>query len=172
MLVFIGIVPPVDFYEKIAAIQKQFGDNRTEPHITLRPPIQLIDDTRWLQTIDEIISITPAFQVTLTKTDYFGNSILFIEAESERLHALEGVLVPAIAPLEKEQKKQHEKYHPHLTLGRLHVGFSREGLRKMQQLADDLLRSPYTFMVSSIRIYYKPSQHERYKVLKDVFFKQ
>lgn len=37
MKYFIGIVPPEAVYHKLLDIQRQHGDNRLEPHITLRP---------------------------------------------------------------------------------------------------------------------------------------
>lgn len=48
MKYFLGIVPPEDIYQKLLAIQTQYGDNRLEPHITLRPPVTPGDDEEWL----------------------------------------------------------------------------------------------------------------------------
>jgi 2'-5' RNA ligase len=171
MLVFIGIVPPSPFYDSIAAIQKQHGDNRTEPHITLRPPVHLKDDEMWLQAVEEVIGSTGVFDITLTNTGYFGNRILFVDAQSKALHSLEAKLTDAISPYEIQGGKKHERYHPHLTLGRLHVGFTKDSLKSMKMMAEKLLATPYQFDVQSIRVYYKPSSTERYKPFKDVLLK-
>lgn len=46
MKFFIGIVPSEDIYNAVADIQKRFGDNRLEPHITLRPPVTVTEEEK------------------------------------------------------------------------------------------------------------------------------
>ncbi len=53
MQYFVGIVPPGEISDKIIQIQRQHGDNRLEPHITLRPPVKPIDVPAWLRVIEQ-----------------------------------------------------------------------------------------------------------------------
>jgi 2'-5' RNA ligase len=168
---FIGIVPPAVISEDIANIQNRFGNNRLEPHITLRPPVALKDEAKWIEVVEELCKTFPRFTLNLTGTGNFGKRVLFIELQSETLMKLEKQLVNAIAPYEQEaQKKEKRKdYHPHLTLGRSWCGFTKEDFSQMKILADEYIaKGMISFDVEFLRIYHKPKSNEGYKTLKDV----
>lgn len=170
MQCFIGIVPPPNLSEAIRHIQLQYGDNRTEPHITLRPPMMIAENEKWLNAIREIASSFPPLTITLPCTGMFGTRVLFIEVEGSDLYKLEKALVPVIKPFEKDSSYTDQPYHAHLTLGRLNVGFTTKALQDMRQLADDMLKEPVEFIAGFIRIYFKPSIAERYRMLEDIAF--
>lgn len=170
---FIGIVPPPLLSQAIADIQRKYGDNRTEPHITLRPPVALLDEAGWMAAARTIVHSKPPFEIVLTGTGRFGKRVLFIEAVSEQLHQLEKLLRVALRPFEQPSpKKENQAFHAHLTLGRLNVGFSTRALDEMQKQAEDMLIHPIPFRAEFARVYYKPVVNERYKVYEDVRMKE
>ncbi|HEX8334413.1 MAG TPA: 2'-5' RNA ligase family protein [Segetibacter sp.] len=168
---FIGIVPPTVISEDIFYIQNQFGNNRLEPHITLRPPVALKDEAKWIEVVEEFCKSFPPFTIDLTGTGNFGKRVLFIKLRSPELLKLEEQLVNAIKPYEQESQKTDDRkgYHPHLTLGRSWCGFTKEDFSQMKILADEYLaKEPVSFDVDFLRIYHKPKSNEGYKTLKDV----
>jgi 2'-5' RNA ligase len=170
MKFFAGIVPPEDIYHRLLQIQKQFGDNRLEPHITLRPPVSPLNDDAWMKTISEIAATIKPFTIHLTQTDYFGKRVLFVSVDSEELVKLHHLLIPALKIFEpKEANKGSESFHPHLTLGRTWCGFTEDDFRNMQQLANTYLSAGnVSFEVKYIRIYHKPEHQGRYQLYKDL----
>ena len=169
MKFFAGIVPPPELYNAIVNIQQQFGDNRLEPHITLRPPVNPTDETSWLYNIKTACSCFKPFTVNLPATGYFGKRVLFIGVESEELSALYKVVKNAIKPFEPAGKQDNRPYHSHLTLGRSWCGFTKNDFDKMKVLADNLLvNQPFAFVADFVRIYHKPGGNKRYEKLEDV----
>lgn len=178
MKFFIGIVPPAEIYDAVTNIQKRFGDNRLEPHITLRPPIMVVDEANWLKAIENVCLNFSPFQIELPTTGYFGRRVLFITVSSIKLHELYNSLVSSIKPFEQHEKKQDDcDYNPHLTLGRSWCGFTKTNFSEMKELADNYLsQQKASFMATSIRIYHKPYGTGRYAPMKDiplsVYFKE
>lgn len=70
MKLFIGIVPSEDIYTTVAGIQNRFGDNRLEPHITVRPPVTVIDEANWIKAIEHVCFRLSPFEVELPSTGY------------------------------------------------------------------------------------------------------
>jgi 2'-5' RNA ligase len=173
MKFFIGIVPSAEIYTNVGHIQKGFGDNRLEPHITVRPPVTVSQETDWINAIEQVCSTFPPFTIHLPATGNFGKRVLFIEARSQKLHELYHALVKVIRAFEQpeEKKQENQDYHPHLTLGRSWCGFTLEDFAKMRVLAEDFLsQKEQSFMVESLRIYHKPNGRGRYTPMKDIVF--
>ena len=171
MKFFIGIVPSAEIYTNVCNIQKRFGDNRLEPHITVRPPVTVSQETDWINAIEQVCSNFPPFTIYLPGTGNFGKRVLFIEARSQKLQELYHALVKAIQSFEQpeEKKQENQDYHPHLTLGRSWCGFTGDDFAKMKVLAEDFLsQKEQSFMVESIRIYHKPARTGRYAPMKDI----
>ncbi len=170
MKFFVGIVPPPDIYSQLQQIQNQFGDNRLEPHITIRPPVSPLQLDPWLQTIKAISAAFKPFDIHLPGTGFFGDRVLFVNVQSPGLKQLYDLLIPALQPFEKEEPgKGDGSFHPHLTLGRKWCGFTIEDFAAMKLLADDYLQaSLVSFKVTQIRIYYKPDNHGRFETYRDV----
>lgn len=166
---FIGIVPPPEIHSTIAAIQNQYGNNRLEPHITLRPPVIPINEQEWLNQAADVISAFPSFTVHLPGTGNFGSKVLYINVQSEQLNTLYNQLIPALSPFEPADTKREEKYHPHLTLGRAWCGFTKDDFAAMRKLADEYIKKESVlFEVNVVRIYYKPDPKKGYLTLRDV----
>ncbi|MDB5192996.1 MAG: 2-5 ligase [Segetibacter sp.] len=171
MLFFIGIVPPEKIYRDILHIQQQFGDNKTEPHITVKPPVALTQQHEWLQSVEIVTAAFPPFVIELTKTGMFGSRVLFIDLQSPTINELYKQIQTATKPFEKNHASLHNTYNPHLTLGRKWCGFTSSDFVQMKQLAHELLsHGPLSFPVLSLRIYYKPQSNNKYVRFKDVNF--
>lgn len=171
MKYFIGVVPEEKIYNTVLNIQKKFGDNRLEPHITVRPPVTVADQTQWIKAIEMICADFSPFQIQLPATGNFGKRVLFIDVLSKDLSNLHNQLLKAVEPFEQPEASQKEDklYHPHLTLGRSWCGFTKEDFAQMKMLADDFLfRDQVSFIAEFIRIYHKPSGNNRYQILKDL----
>lgn len=174
MKYFIGIVPPDDIYQKVLSIQNQFGDNRLEPHITLRPPVTVTDEAAWIKAIETVCNSLPALEISLPKTGNFGNRVLFIDVRSQQLESLHKLLINAIKPFEQQENGpvENRAFNPHLTLGRLWCGFTKQDFAAMKILADEYLsQEPKVFNANFVRLYYKPASQGRYQTLQDVSFK-
>lgn len=169
MKYFIGIIPPENIFNTILNIQQQFGDNRLEPHITLRSPVTPVDASNWLDSIKKVTASFAPFDIHLPATGYFGKRVLFIKVQSADLKQLYKQVVTAIKPFEPVVKEDHYDYHPHLTLGRSWCGFTRHDFEKMQEMADQYLSvKPVSFNVDFLRVYQKPQGNKRYEKLVDL----
>jgi 2'-5' RNA ligase len=170
MKYFIGIVPPDPIYNTLLQIQEAHGNNRLEPHITLRPPVSPVNADRWLKAISDIAATIKPFQVILPGTGNFGKRVLFVSVNSDALSSLYDLLIPALKPFEPEDaQERHDGYHAHLTLARSWCGFTVEDFRKMRELAEEYLAgSNISFSVESIRVYHKPDAHAGYKTFLDI----
>jgi 2'-5' RNA ligase len=170
MKYFLGVVPPDPIYSTLLQIQQAHGDNRLEPHITLRPPVNPKHPDQWLQAVASIAAGCKPFQLRLTGTGNFGTRVLFVSVYGDPLSSLYGLLIPALKPFEPEQAVEHHRgYHPHLTLGRSWCGFSVEDFRQMKALADVFFaENNISFIVEKIRVYHKPDGHGRFQTFLDV----
>jgi 2'-5' RNA ligase len=167
---FIGIVPPEDIYNAVFNIQKQFGDNRLEPHITLRPPVIVTDEEAWITAIEQVCKSFSPFEIALPGTGNFGKRVLFIDVKSEAIDTLHYSIMEAVKPFEQpELKQQGQSFNPHLTLGRSWCGFTPQHFIEMRKLANGYLSAkPVSFDSKFVRVYHKSPGHGRYKILKDI----
>lgn len=171
MKYFVGIVPPEEIYNEVLQIQQQYGDNRLEPHITLRAPVSPVDEAKWIQVVEQICASTTPFEIRLPGTGIFGTGVLFISVASEGLISLYKALIPALERFEPSlDNRSGGQFHPHMTLGRAWCGFSPDDFKGVQALAERYLAGHVLFRVSAIRIYYKPDPHGRYQTYKDLPF--
>jgi 2'-5' RNA ligase len=169
MKFFIGIVPPENIYNAIATIQQQFGDNRLEPHITLRAPVTPIDEINWIGNLRNVCNRVHPIQVQLSNTGNFGNRVLFIDVNSKGLAQLYKTVTNAIKPFEPVNEQDRRPYHPHLTLGRTWCGFTKNDFNEMQKQADAFLnKQPALFDVNYVRLYHKSVNNSRYEMLEDI----
>lgn len=171
MKYFIGIVPPEEIYKTVLAIQNQFGDNRLEPHITVRAPVTVTDESGWIKAIEDVCSSFPPLDLSLPQTGNFGSGVLFIDVRSKQLELLHELLKKAIKPFEQDESNHVENrtFNPHLTLGRLWCGFTKQDFAAMKILAEEYLSmEPRVFTVDFVRLYHKPSSQGRYQTLLDV----
>ena len=172
MKYFIGVVPPEPIYQAVLQIQQPFGDNRLEPHITVRPPVALADEEAWVTEIEKMAGHFAPFSLSLTGTGHFGKGVLYIDVQSVPLEALQQQLVRVIKPYEKEGPREDTRpFKPHLTLGRAWCGFTPKDFKAMKELAEEYLaKEPVSFNVEFARIYNKAGHEKRYRTFKDVAF--
>lgn len=168
---FIGVVPPAALYEQILWIQNQFGDNRAEPHITVKAQGGLTPDRGWMMEVEMVAKRFTPFPVKLTQTQSFGSEVLFLSVDSPQLVKLHFELIERVNPSPAVLAHYFEKdsFIPHLTLGQASHGYGCTDLVAMKQLADKLLeRQPMEFKVQFLRIYCKSTATDRYQKVKDV----
>lgn len=72
MKYFVGVVPEDLIYNTVLSIQKKFGDNRLEPHITIRPPVTVAEQTQWIEAIEIVCADFSPIHVELPATGNFG----------------------------------------------------------------------------------------------------
>ncbi|WP_342647870.1 2'-5' RNA ligase family protein [Mucilaginibacter sp. CSA2-8R] len=170
MKFFVGVVPPPGIYEQLQHIQTQFGDNRLEPHVTIRPPVTVLHLAPWVQAIEDICATVEPFGIQLPGTGFFGDRVLFVSVQSPGLTQLHNLFIPALQIFEKEEISKNEAaFHPHLTLGRKWCGFTTDDFAAMKLLVDEYLQASFVwFTVTQIRIYYKPDNHGRFETYRDI----
>jgi len=109
--------------------------------------------------------------VLLPGTGTFGKRVMFVRVESAGLLKLHAELIPALKDFEPvtAKKESIDDFHPHLTLGRAWCGFTADDFESMKKMAEGyLLENDVRFVVSALRIYYKPDPQGRYQTYKDV----
>ena len=174
---FIGIVPPEDYLRKIIQFQsKWISQLGVEPHITLKAQGGLIPDKKWLDQVQRVCENFEPFQISLGKPRYFGDNILYLSVDSNKLHQLHQKIVQEISPSEEliQQYFELNAFVPHLTLGKEQYGgnistvLSKNELKEMESLAEIEL-SPYPeFEVNFIRVYELNYEKQRYEKYLDI----
>lgn len=172
MKFFVGIVPDLAIAHQITEIQNRYGNNRLEPHITLRAPVIPLKAEAWIQTIEQVAQKFSPFEVALTPTGNFGDKTLYLGVRSGGLTRLYNTLIPQLKLYEPpEAKAREQEYHAHLTLGRAWCGFTPEHFSAMRKLADEYVTSQrVSFIANFIRIYYKPDNQKGFQTHKDIQF--
>lgn len=170
---FIGIVPPVDIYNAVSAIQDCFLANKgVEPHITLKAQSGLTLDELWIDDLRHVLNNINSFEVCVRGTAYFGNEVLYIDVYSEKLIALHNKIYDVIQPSLDDKKKYFESdyYVPHITVGKTsylsklsNEKLSLNELHQMEEMVD--IKSFETnFNVDHLWIYkYQDNTYQRYK---------
>ena len=149
MRYYIHIPLPKKLKEKIAAIEFQYqGENKSEPHITLVPPLELLEGKSEQELINAINLVAEAcpypFPITQKKIGYFGNKdTIFIGVErSPELLKLHGALRQAVSGiLEPPDGPFADLPTPHITLA-AHLS-PEQGERAWEELRNKDLRDQF-----------------------------
>ena len=168
---FMGLVPPQVILNEIAGIQRRYGDNRAEPHITVKAQGGPAPDEIWLAEVEKAARTFEPFLVELIQNGSFRNEIVFFSVESPQLIRLHREIVQRINPSQELLNQYFEKdlYVPHLTIGQASHGYSPEDLNAMRKLADGMVSSrAIVFTAEFLKIYYKSGEASDYQKLKDV----
>lgn len=159
MQYFLGIVPPNEYKEQIIRFQNRWPSNRildvVEPHVTVKAQGGLNQDMVWMDKIKEVCSSFSPFQLSLSDTASFGNSVVYISVQSDMIFELHRRLVEAVMPSQEliERYFELDSYAPHLTLGQTSWGMNETELEEMKFDSSKAL-SPYpTFTVTHVRVY-------------------
>lgn len=172
MKFFAAIIPDATIADAITEIQNRYGNNRLEPHITLRAPVIPRNAEGWVQTVDHVAQQFSPFEIELRPTGTFGDKTLYLGVRSDALIQLYNTLTFQLKLYEPaEPKDQEQNYHAHLTLGRAWCGFTPEHFSAMRKLADEYVTTKrVSFVASFIRIYYKPDNQKGFQTYKDIRF--
>ncbi|MDP5275687.1 2'-5' RNA ligase family protein [Chengkuizengella axinellae] len=170
MKYFIGIVPPENIKNELIHFQEQWGSKMNiEPHITVKAQGGLTSDGNWLHDIKRVCGDFPSFDLTLREPALFGQSVLYLRVDSNKVHKLHKSLVKAISPSEEMiiQYFELEAYIPHLTIGLTEWGLSEKELSNMKHKAVEQIKLDQTFAVTYVRIY-KQDDSNTYDKLIDI----
>ncbi|WP_377890167.1 2'-5' RNA ligase family protein [Alkalihalobacillus sp. R86527] len=174
---FIGIVPPEDYLKRIEEFQGKWNERTgVEPHVTLKAQGGLSANQEWIEKVKEVCKTVKAFQMTLDRPAYFGDSVLYLPVRSDELVELHHLLVETISPPNHLIKQYFERddFVPHLTLGKekygggISNGVSKEDLKEMENQARIELAPYPTCEVTFIRIYELNVAEQKYEKLLDV----
>lgn len=176
MQFFIGITPPDEIRKKIISFQRSFINNSVpdsvEPHITVKSQGGLTEDKTWLPRIEEIAKNIKSFQQVFEGPGSFGDDVIFLKpVVSQELVDLHKALFDATGPYEDPTNKyfDNDRYHPHMTLGGMKWGLTKEEVENMKERAQKELRfSP--FEVNSIRVYQENTEIKSWDKLCDIQF--
>lgn len=170
MQFFIGVVPPDEVKNRIIEFQKRWKNNSllkvVEPHITIKAQGGLTPDKNWVSEVEKVCLDISPFLVTLNKPMFFGENVLFLSVQSERIHDVHEKLVRTISPEPDLINKymEFEDYVPHLTLGQTNWGLSSEELKEMAKAVEQVHFPRPTFEVHFLRIYQEiqPNKYSKY----------
>lgn len=174
---FIGIVPPKEYLEQIEYFQKRWIKHLgVEPHITLKAQGGLTPDKKWIDKVQKVCENFRPFKVSLNKTMYFGDNILYLSVNSNELYNLHQKIVEEIAPSVELIKQYFEldNFVPHVTLGKeqyvgsISTGLSKQELKEMERIAEVELAPYPTFEVNFIRVYQLNNEKRRYERYVDI----
>ncbi|OGH92833.1 MAG: hypothetical protein A2563_04160 [Candidatus Magasanikbacteria bacterium RIFOXYD1_FULL_40_23] len=178
MQFFIGITPPETISEKIISFQRNFLNNDVpnlvEPHITVKSTGGLTEDKLWLPKIESAINGFSKFQISFEGVGNFDENVIFLKpAFSQELINLHKTLFSAVGPYYKDPAKKYfenNEYHPHLTLGAIKWGLTKEDTLEMVEKARRELKNLPAFEVNSIRIYQKNDGAKSWHKVMDIKF--
>lgn len=142
MQFFIGITPSDEMQEKIISFQRSFANNgvpdSVEPYITVKSQGGLTEDKAWLTRIGDIAKNTKSFQQAFEGAGSFGDNVIFLKpVVSKELINLHKALFNATGSYEDPTNKYFEgdRYHPHMTLGGMKWGLTKEEAENMKERA-------------------------------------
>ena len=159
MRYFFAVVPPdhhaytIDRY-RIRSCPKLVA--HCQPHITVLPPFEAEEiNIEKSQQLTLLLRGLTSFTVTLTKTDRFDRSVLFLAVEDveERLYQLHQILE------NWSGRQELRSYHPHLTVA---MTSFKTSLAEMERLEEEIEKSsflPLTFSVHQLVLFAKASKH-------------
>ncbi|MGG3280027.1 2'-5' RNA ligase family protein [Paenibacillus solani] len=166
-----AIVPSFDICEKIIAVREKYQYvSSSEPHITVKASCGISDDMKWLPACQSIISSFGNFQITVGLPNYFGNKdVLYLEIISEELIELHKGLVSVFDADEEQIKKCFELqyYKPHITIARK-SRLSESAIEEIRKAISPYFRSEHVFSVSSVGLFYRENNNEKFRKKIDI----
>jgi 2'-5' RNA ligase len=174
MQYFLGVVPPENIYRPVIKLQRQFGDNRIEPHITVKGPGGIPENRKWIEPLKKIINDHPPLKIKISGTAFFGYDVLFLTVISNDVIALHNKLVKFFNPDDHLLKEFFEGNYfvPHLTVAHSSSGYSRLDLIKMKKIIDDTFNTNISFEAEFLRVYLCDEFNSRSSKFEDIDFKK
>lgn len=156
---FVAITPPEKYLESIIRFQKMWPCNKlpnfAEPHITVKSQAGLSEDEIWIDSIKTVCESFPRFILTMKGIKSFGDAVVYLGIESDRIKELHRKIVESISSDPEIGRRYYELdlYQPHLTLGSKEYGMSEMDLSEMKNLANKYFQDFQTFIVDSLGIF-------------------
>jgi 2'-5' RNA ligase len=118
MRYFLGFKPPGFLVDSVLEFRQVYGLVGVEPHITVKAPCGLGASETWLETVRQICQAQPAFPVSLDGVGSFGDTAIFLRAQSPNLISFHQRLIQALSTSATDQELCFEgvRYTPHLSL--------------------------------------------------------
>jgi 2'-5' RNA ligase len=172
MQYFLGIVPPEEIYNPVIKLQRQFGDNRTEPHITVKGPGGIPEDNKWIDQVKKILYNRNQLRIEIAGAEFFGNDVLYLKVNSNDLISLHIDLIDFFKPGELLLKNFYEGkfYQPHLTVAQASTGYSNKDLLIMKNIIDETFEEKYFFTADFLRVYLSDEYEMKSEKLEDIYF--
>jgi 2'-5' RNA ligase len=161
MKYYIAVELPENLEKDIIVFQSQWANNalpaKISPHITVKAPIGLTSDEKWIPALESVCRKTKAFPILLKSPGFFGEDVLFLEVESAPVHKLHCEIAANFVYSDRDASKffEKEKYHPHISLGMTWEGMSKDDIKAMYQQSLVRFAKPILFMANHLTIFRK-----------------
>lgn len=153
---------PKELEEKILSFQKRYPTNQLpykyKPHITVKASLGLTDDMEWLMKVKEVCSKTKPFVVKTDSINTFGDfDVVYLNADSPDIKALHKDIVNQFNYSKEEGTKffELELYNPHISLGVVWDGMSKEELKQLKIDAINEFQPYPSFMINELTLLQK-----------------
>ena len=170
MRYFLGFKPPGFLTDSVLEFRKVWGLEGVEPHITVKAPCGLGASETWLETVRQICQTQPAFPVSMEGVGSFGNTAIFLRAQSPNLISFHQRLIQALSTSVTDQGLCFEgvQYTPHLSL--LHIkpeaSVISYSFSELLTAATERFRKPVVFQPTALVVYQKQEAGEYQPLLK------
>lgn len=158
--VFIGIKLP-DWLQ--AGLRKAFKDERlsgylfqysqTEPHITLRAPVNTWSVVSIKDLLTPIIPSVRPFSVVLDRISILDEQCITIVARAPELHTIHKELYDVLPRSGEEELCAITRYYPHVVIARTTEALSGTESDKMSETIDTILGLPVQFTATQLSIF-------------------
>jgi 2'-5' RNA ligase len=175
-LFLVCLVPPVSIVEDIDEIRSYISEKfnvheslKRPAHITLFPPVKLSSqeaEKRFFKALEDAAFSTPFTQV-LRNFNSFPEHTFYLDVErNEEIINLEKQIKKELLPLKLQEKRDTNKFNPHLTLA-----FKDVKPPVFQQISAEFKDRKFKreFLVSSFSVY--KHQDKRWQPYKEFTFK-
>lgn len=166
-----AVVPSFDICEKIITVREKYKyASSSEPHITVKASCGISDNMKWLPECQNILSNFGEFEVTVGLPNYFGNKdVLYLAIISDELIELHKRLVSVFDADEEQIMKCFELqyYKPHITIARK-SRLSESVIEEMRKDISLYFDSEHIFSVSSVGLFYRENNNEKFRKKIDI----
>ncbi len=173
----LGIPVPPDYAARVERFRQRHAawelrPMRSAPHVSIKGPGGLSEESLVLGTIADIARQTPSFRMTLHDPAVFVDEpVLYLPLVSDGWWGLHRMLVDTIAARTGAEKHPLEiaGWIPHMTILRPRPDLVREPTTLFSAVIDEL--SPFAdFMADTARMYRQERANTRWEPVRDFLF--
>ncbi|HET8690475.1 MAG TPA: 2'-5' RNA ligase family protein [Candidatus Saccharimonadales bacterium] len=165
---FIGIALPTELERRIARLKNRLYKNDPEllrpvlPHVTLLhpPSLQGVMPSQLIPKVRQVADRYLPLTIALTDVGNFGDSVVFMNAQSLKLQSLQSQLVKLLPP-EAQELHYRRSYHPHITIAQKYEPKPLDRAFVTKQILNQF-DLPLSFTVDNIS-YFRRILPRRYK---------